>query len=210
MSIEKIEIKLAHFNAVSLFTAHQDVRYYLDGIAINNGHIVATNGHYLAAIPCNVPDGVGNFIIPNDVIKKFLKSYTPKQKRLMTEEEKEYGKKKNKRCKDFTMLIEIDTESNKGVLRSNSYEHFNTPIVLEFTCIDGRFPNWKQTVPASDATEYHGFYNWDYMALFSKASRILGDYQIGRAVLKENSTNGAKVLFPQCKEFIGVIMPMRY
>jgi len=211
-----IDLPLAHLHAVSLFVANQDVRYYLNGVCIDQGHIVATNGHYMAAMPLGTKYDDIQIIIPDESIKAFLKQFTPKQKRLLTSSEIEYATETNAKNKDailagtknkipydLTATISFDTETKNGVITCKDK-------IVYFSAIDGRFPNFKTVIPKTDDTEYHGFYNWDYMTLFSKASKILGGGSFGAAWLKENGKDAAKVVIPHCEEFIGVIMPMRY
>lgn len=56
---------------VSGAAAKKDVRYYLNGILINQDHVAATNGHILGYV--NIPQtDVSDVIIPNNVIKNLI------------------------------------------------------------------------------------------------------------------------------------------
>lgn len=182
-----ITLPIKDLFAVSHFAAKKDVRYYLNGIALNRGHVVATNGHYMAAIPVNCLSDDIDIIIPNDILNLFLKGISTTDKK--TEKDVE---------------IHLDKTNNYYFLKFQEIE-------ISFKPIDGTFPDWKRIMPADDLEiEPCPNFNWDYMALFAKAAKILSGQSVGEAYLSTHGTKSALVSFPKYQEFIGVIMPMRY
>lgn len=183
----KIELPVRYLQAIALFAARRDVRYYLNGVAINNEHLVATNGHHCGAIPlttdmCEDIMDV-NIIIPLETINTFLKG-------ISTADKKKYN------CE-----IGIGIE---GLVTLNFRD---TSITTKG--IDGRYPDWQRVVVEVEEPVPHGGFNWEYMVLFQKACNILTKDKIGGVELRTNGTNAAQVKFHKCTEFKGTLMPMK-
>ena len=69
-------INSAYIKAILLACAKKDVRYYLNGILINEKHIVGTNGHRLHAISHGGDWQHGPVILPREACEIALKGKT--------------------------------------------------------------------------------------------------------------------------------------
>ena len=71
-----MKISAAYIKAISLFAADKnDARTFIHSVAINQGHIVATNGHVLGAIEI---DSEFDVCIPFDAVSVLLKTLSEK------------------------------------------------------------------------------------------------------------------------------------
>lgn len=59
--------------ACAAYASDEEVKYYLNGVAINRGHAVATNGHILCALNIAAPEDV-DAIIPNAGVREIARS----------------------------------------------------------------------------------------------------------------------------------------
>ena len=76
MSHYEFEIPAAPLKAALLCTAHKDIRFYLEGVAIDKGHIVSTDDHRLFYCEVtNLDDDLPSIIIPKDSIDFLFKKY---------------------------------------------------------------------------------------------------------------------------------------
>lgn len=185
------ELPLTLLKAALICTAKEDVRFYLVGVAIDQGHIVATDGHRAFYAPVPVAQDAPQVIIPRSAIDFFLKKATAELK---------------KKAEKATVKVSI-TEGCTGELRTATVSETFVPI-------DGKFPEWKRIIPKFKAEEYQGgdlSFNWSYMADFQKIAKILGSKNDGAILIPNKETNGAALV-----EFVdprfpakGIIMPMR-
>lgn len=67
--------KLAWLKAVMIAAAKKDVRYYLNGVMVRNGELVATNGHMALMIKSDGIKSDGEYIIDNDTLKMIVTSH---------------------------------------------------------------------------------------------------------------------------------------
>ena len=75
-----IKFDIGGLAGISLLAAKKDVRPFLNGVGLRDGHLIASNGHILGAIPADMPAGT-DLSIPNDTVNLLLKGLTAKQKR---------------------------------------------------------------------------------------------------------------------------------
>ena len=180
----QVAIQLNHLRAVRLFTATKDIRQYLCGVAVKNGYLIGTNGHYIGAIkytdilPC-LPE----LVIPNAQIDFYLK--------------------KTKRAKIGIVVIEWNDDKKGRMTDGNNEERF--------TGIDGLYPDITRAFPTHTKAGESAQFQWSYLNVFEKAAIELG---VGKkapfkASLLPNGTNAAWVMIPGYPEFVGVLMPMR-
>jgi DNA polymerase-3 subunit beta len=117
-------IELTHFAM-----AHQDVRYYLNGLLldIGEGHLraVATDGHRLAIaeIPVDTGDSARQVIVPRKGISELL--------RLLGSGDEE-------------VVIELG---------SNAIQVTLPEVRLTSKLIDGKFPDYRRVVPKEETTD---------------------------------------------------------
>ena len=67
--------KLAWLKAVMMAAAKKDIRYYLNGVMVRNGEMVATNGHMMLLIKSEGIKSDGEYIIDNDTLKMIVTSH---------------------------------------------------------------------------------------------------------------------------------------
>jgi len=192
----KIEGKV--LQAVALAAAVKDVRYYLNGVHVDNVHIEASNSHMVARVAHNteVPNWMPDcgVIIPNEVITGLFRGLTAKQKR---------------EC--VVVLDEVDgrvTVSTEGRTMIVGTDHYS-----EFPNVGRVIPEEPHHRPVESPSTIN--FNWEYMATFQKIRRVMeGNTKKGFEVVsletpKESNPMGpCRVSFPGMSEFVGAIVPM--
>lgn len=159
----------------------------LDSIAINNGHIVATDGCILFYAKLDNVENDISFIIP----KAYAQSFVNKTEC--------YSGLTN--CQ-----ISYDTETKTGLIEipnhHNAYEGFKV-------FLSDSFLDWQKVLPVSD-TEYQGFvrFGGDYISKLEEISGMLGS--ICRHVLKPTGLAKAAIInfmFSDFEDVNAVLMP---
>lgn len=179
----EITIPLCYLQAIRLFATKNDVRYYLNGVAILRGHVVATNGHYMGAIRHTGDDALHQIIIPNEAIDFYVK------------------KAGRSTVKDVT----IQWDERKAVLTNGNASEYFEPI-------EGVFPQFERVLCSHTEALGNPQFQWHYTAIFEKAAEILGATrkQEFKAFVLPNGDEGcARVLIPVCPSFEGALMPIR-
>lgn len=191
--MENIEIHLPMklLEAALICVAKNDVRFYLCGIALDDGHIVSTDGHRgfvckLEGLDKDTPQ----IILPADAIRYFLKKVPSKDKQH--------------KC-----ILKVNLESKKGELHFFDASEF-------FTLIDNKYPQWQRIFPQTVETIYKGHYpqfNWQYLVDFQKVQKALGGSgKEAGVLLYPTGTNTAALIEFKGTDFNhakGVVMPMR-
>lgn len=191
MSQIQIEVPLLLLKAAVICSAKKDIRFYLEGVAIDQGHVVSTDGHrmFYAEI-ANAPKDFPQIIIPREAIEFFSKKSAAIAKKHPEK-----------------VIVTIEVDGMQGTLAVHGIkEHFRR--------IDGKFPDWKQVIPSTKGKEYGGgtlAFNWAYMSDFQKIAQTLQN-KIGSVNLvpSEHANAAAWVEFPgSIFPAHGVLMPMR-
>lgn len=182
----KVEIPLKYLKAARLFTAKEDVRFYLKGVALKDGHIAGTNGHYVGAVRCSALDAAPEIIIPNQPLDFFFK------------------KAAGYRSIELPVTIEWG-EDRKGTLSIGSdVEHFEG--------IGGRFPDFLRVVPSNTTPTGHPQFDWDLFQPFQKAAVALGakaTTAVKALLIPNGNESTARVVLADYPEFLGAIAPLR-
>lgn len=177
-------IPLAYLKAIRLFAAEKDVRYYVCGVLVTDGMIVATNGHYLAQIECKNLAGFPAMIIPNQALDFYFK----------------------KNGRGDPKYVTISLSIGKGAYQPGMLSALHRE---EFKPVDGVFPDFKRIMPQHTEMGPAAQFNWSYLALFEKAAILLGasknDPQV--YVMPNGQQAAAKVFIEGCPGFTGVVMP---
>lgn len=181
--LNTIELNYNDLRACNLFRATNDVRFYLCGVYVGQGGVVATDGHRL--LVCDEPEAESlDLIIPGEVIKSLIAKVgrNPKIKKVLLHQVKD---------SKYWLLDHI-----------GSYELF-IPI-------DGKFPEWKRVdmpKPEKYTAESFPQFNFDYLNDFLKVARIYGNV-ISQPKLFP--TTASERCYVEINERVhGVIMPMR-
>ena len=140
----EIELDIGQLRIVSYFSANNDVRYYLNGVAISNGYLIATNGHYFGAykLPKEY-EGFKEVIIPNNAVKVFLAKHHQYSRKLRT-------------------CLLKDTGERMELSAGEAFEVFKP--------IDGKYPDATKILNNLDKEEIGlSNFNYFYASLFQKA-----------------------------------------
>ena len=139
-----IEIVKKTLDAVALFAARKDTRYYLNGVLFEMTpgccRVVATDGHTLA-VATVYDDTIAenkSVIVPIDVIARLPKAKT----------------------------VDFDFSADVVSIRADGVELKTPPI-------DGRFPQWRRIIPAT-VSGIAAQFAPDYVARVGKAAKLLG------------------------------------
>lgn len=186
-----IEIPMQLLDAALICTAKSDVRFYLEGIALDDGHIVSTDGHrgFACAIE-GLNKETPQIILPADAVRYFLKKISPKERSLI--------------CK-----LNVDLKNRKGELRF-------VDSVESFTLIDAKYPEWQRIFPRAVDSTYNGEYpqfNWIFLTDFQKVQKALGGKgkEAGTMLYPTGKNSAALVGFENTNfnHAKGVVMPLR-
>ena len=148
-----MQVNLKHLQSLAKHIAPKsDVRYYLNGVLLEvtdkGRYYVATCGHKLVAIreSRQEDDIEGQYILPRDVI---------------------LGIKIQKAGRNPVEYADLDVSGAKPKL-----DYCGTGTV--FSCIDGKFPDWRRVMPTKVSGEVAQF-NPDYLvALRDCATATVG------------------------------------
>lgn len=189
-----MQIKLDHtaLKAVSLFAGKKDIRYYINGVAVeavaNETRLVGTNGHTMGVhrmVAENECTGLVLFVIPNNTVAMLLKLKKPKGSR------------------DDTVTITLPddyAEKPDAELRADC---FGQSIL--FRRIDGKYPDYARVIPTELSGEVAAF-NPEYLMLLQKAAQC---FHAG-AIMPAFGMNGDGAALAVIHDaMIAVVMPMR-
>lgn len=184
------EVPLVLLKSALVCAAKNDIRFYLNGVALDQGHIVATDGHRMFYAPFESIKDLPQIIIPREAIEFIAKKASG------------IGKKDPEKVN-----VKIHIDGCKGTLNV-------LDCTESFTLIDGKFPEWKRIIPKPAMQKYESqtlMFNWQYMADFQKIAKLLGCKYSGVELSPSSINTQAAIIdffhpyFP-CN---GVLMPMR-
>lgn len=189
-----IAINAEQFALASKFSSSKDVRYYLNGVAIQpaaqgGAYIVATNGHLLGVFYDAKAQASASVIIPNS--RDLVKACT------MTKSEAKKGGHRLL-CHDGISAT-VYADGMDRIVYSES-----------ISLIDGRFPDWTRVVPRT-IQEYATVpaVNPGYLERFTEVAKSVNStYPSVRIYSGETPDDGVAVLTDR-PDFVGVLMPMK-
>jgi|GEM_PF-4515114 len=175
--------------AIAQFKAHNDIRYYLNGVYAEPGHaggvlLVATNGHALGAWL----DETGQ--IDRPAILKI-------------------GPKLKAACAGADTKRLVLRDDRLAVIKDELELHIQPePGKWE---VPGKFPDWSRVVEFTDGPPcLHASLNPEYISAMSNALTIgTGDKHV--AITTRQKTTGQGIVFTSsyAPNFVGVVMPLR-
>ena len=184
MKIKKtVELQYKDLQACSLFKASNDVRFYLCGVYVGDGAVVATNGHTM--LICDDPNAADlDLIIPKETIDSLLR-------------------KVGKRPK-FTTVQLHQLEDGFWLLEHiGSYELFKP--------VDSKYPAWRRVdmkKPKKYTAESFPQFNFDYLNDFKKVAHIYSGNTVAQPKLFPTTANDR--CYVEINDRVhGVIMPLR-
>lgn len=185
----KIEITLEKrtIKALLRFAAVNDVRYYLNGIALETGakgaRLIATDGLRLAVARVDgvfPSTGKESIILPRAMLEKIK---TAKRLSPVVNLSISGG------AAPYLIRLAVDGE------------------IRESHAIDGRFPDWQRCFPMEFSGDSASL-NPQYIGAAGDAALDLGD-KFPRIAISYNGTGAALIEYPNFPDFTAIIMPMR-
>jgi len=180
----QVTFPLRYLQAARLIAPKKDIRQYLMGVAVSQGHVVGCDGHMVGAIRCEAADGLPEVITPNDQIDFYLK------------------KIKGWAGEDVT--IEWG-EDRKGRITNGIIEE-------QFVAYDGRYPDFQRVLVHHTKPAGNPQFQWHKLVTFEKVAEALGVGRRDEHkayLLPDGNENAARVIIPDHPEFQGAIMPLR-
>lgn len=201
-----------YFAAIQLFAALNDVRYYLNGVAIQphpDGEgvfIIATNGHVMGIM--HDPQGwCSQNLIVGAIPRGLLVACTARPKKSPS----------GLACKPEHLWIGKDfaqVSSDETKVEPVSPFDPDTLYAGKIMIVDGKFPDWRKVIP-KQAEAAMGFpaVNPKYLSLLDSAQKILTNdkWQATRLYpTGEGCSVACRLSGPDIDErFLAIIMPMR-
>ena len=161
-----ITLKKDQVKALLACAAKNDIRFYLNGILIDNSGdngclCVATDNHMLLA---GKPDKIeyseyGKWIVPRNILELALKT----------------------KAKDF--VIEVGTGMS-GYINN-----------LPFTCIDGQYPDLRKFVSDTDRVTTVPQFNPELISVAHNAAKLFSNLSKGGIILARVSKDGKQLYY---------------
>ena len=192
----KMRIKADTLKALLTIAAKSDIRYYINGIAIDAREggdvtLVATDGHRMLAVPVE-KDDIENLLPGVWVVDRaLLESVKPVKAGRV----------------DFPLALSF-VRRDASTAAPSANVTLTGATTASGTTVDGRFPDWRRVVPAS-ADGISAQFSPEYVGSFGKVGELLGGKTKSiPAVIHHNGNGAALVTFPGSPA-VGVIMPVR-
>lgn len=138
----QVSIQIKTIKALLHFAAKKDIRYYLQGVQIEQGETgtfaVATNGHFIAIARIDTQaQAPASVIVGSDHLAAAIKG-----------------------AKGAAM---IDVDGPKVLIKTGASE-------VTVQAVDGRYPDWRRVIRAPQTGE-QAYFDPDYSATVQKAAR---------------------------------------
>lgn len=180
--MQVIDINAKGLNAVRLFAAKQDIRYYLNAVLIQavagKTRIVATDGCALAAHDSdgeNQLDGESyEVLIPTSAFDQL------------------------KPDNQFPVTLHASADR----LELSQYDK-----TIVFKAVDGKFPDYRRVIPEQVSGEF-AHLNPEFIARFAKAQAIFDKKMC--PLFYHNGTGSTLVALQNASGFVGVLMPLAH
>lgn len=179
-----ISLDQRHLRAVAFFAPENDIRYYLNGVLVHvldDGavRLVATNGSAMAITNMSVSD-----------------LFQPPPCRFIIPI-------------DIVKLIatrKSDNDVKVSIVDGESYKIECVGLSINFTPIEGTFPDYERVVPHAISGEVAQF-DPELIARFAKAAAVYSGKS--RAIRIEHNGDGGALVHANDDGFIGIVMPWR-
>lgn len=189
----EVQIPLTVLKAMRLLAPKKDIRSYLCGVALSEGHAVASNGHYLGAYRIGTLDvGTPEIIIPNAAIDAFTK----------------------KVGRTTIDMVTVRWQKKPAEGASVAYGWLTNGIEEErFLILEWRYIPFKRVLAAHTEAKGNPQFQWSYLALFEKVAETLGvpaKVATKVFVVPNGSIATARLFNYSHPEFQGAIMPVNW
>jgi hypothetical protein len=189
-----IELSRESVQAMLLFAANVDIRYYLCGVKVEATakatRLIATNGHVMAIHHADKDNKLAEpaqLIVPRKALELLLYA-SPKRK-----------PKKGR----LPINLAIEHGASGWWLRD-----FEAGVRIGFDPIEGKFPDYTKAVPATISGEPCNI-NPTYIGLMAKVAAAFGREGVHVGIGRNGQSNAALVNIVGVPQFLGLIMPMR-
>lgn len=188
-----ITIPTEYLRACFDLAPKDDIRYYLNGVYLNNkGYLDVTSGHYAARFECEelkeLPESVVLYRQQLDFYLKKLQASGGKEGTDITVNYVEQSIVLEGKMRNGTEVSEL------GDIREGRYPDLS------------RFINFDTEKPEKQSTQEWLLLNWDYAALFQKALKRIAKHGFVELKMKDGQASAWSSEVPGFK---GVIMPIR-
>lgn len=190
----KLTLPSQYLAVLGLFAAKKDIRFYLQGICLEVGpediYMAATNGYILGCFHIKnrqpeITDRLDDIILPNDLLKR-IRADGPVEVSI--------GAPLQENAGDFCYARPITLSSTDTSVRGKT--------------VDGRFPDWRRSIPAQVTHELAQF-NIAHLGVLAKAWGILhGRGSHPYVGIGHNGQESALISLGHA-DFTGAIMPIR-
>ena len=191
----------------------EEVRYYLCGVLIESNKLVALDGHQMLTI--ELPDGchVGTecFTQGMDAPRMPGATGTPQGAGfILSCDATDKAFKAKASGGDLWVYGDITTGILQFVINDGEGGEMSRTGVLEFTVIDGTFPDWRRVVAKGDGGAARLCYNPAVLGKLIKAADVINKGKGVRLTGGEGVGDPIRVDFVASARLHGTLMPMRW
>jgi len=179
-------IETSLLKAITPFQSKEQAGFYLNGVYFDNGLLVATDGHKLAAIkPFNAEGNITNFILPAETVKRILSVKAGKRE-----------------------VVKV-TFTTGDTWQAKVFTGETILAIFPFQLVDGTFPDWRRVIPLEDNYTGNGVnsakFNMAYLSSFASLA------EHGRLYMHNVDEYSPCLFRAETSEYsaLGVLMPMR-
>jgi len=191
----------------------EQIRYYLGGVLIEDDKLVATDGHQMLTI--ELPDGchVGTECFTQDMDAPRMPGATGVRGAgfiLSCDATSKQFKAKASGSSDLWVYGDIETGILQFVINHKEGSEMHRVGVLEFTRIDGTYPEWRRIVAKGDGGATSLCYDPAVLARLVKAADVIDKGKGVRLTGGRRDGDPIRVDFVASPRLRGTLMPMRW
>jgi len=188
-------------------------RYYLGGVLIEADKLVALDGHQMMTI--ELPDGchVGTECFTQGMDAPRMPGATgtpPGAGFILSCDATDKAFKYNSKVGDLWVYGDIETGILQFVINHGEGGEMSRTGVLEFTVIDGTFPDWRRVVAKGDGGASSLCYDPAVMARLIKAADVIEKGKGIRLTSGQSEGDPIRVDFVASARLRGTLMPTRW
>jgi len=214
----KLSINLKKLRAIAMFASQEDTRYYLNGVAVYHTtagrlKLVATNGHLLGLLDLDGQDGYITSLGKDKPTPENSTVLIISTKAIERAARDTSVKWSGEKFLDIEAALP-DGKSTAVVVGKKSANDDSTLLsdtVQSRVIVDGQFPDFQRVIPQAadgDFKRSMDSFNTEYLMKFQKAMKLM-NCGPGITVIPNKTNTGPSLVITTCREFLGVIMPMR-
>lgn len=190
--------------AALIFTAKQDVRYYLNGLRLEvtgerEFYLAATDGHRMFAVRHEQEQPIAEELRRTFILERGgLAAVGQRALSLIIER--------------MESESEVVARVTATPARSRYLQPETTSKRIFCGVVDGKYPNWRKVLAeAISASDAHAEFNAEYLADVDKAQRILSGYKHAlTTVMRKGRDNAGVISFGPGLQAVAVVMPLRW